>query len=117
MRKPGYVPEQGDLIWLDFDPQAGHEQGGRRPAAVLSPKAYNQLIGLALVCPVTSRVKGYPFEIVLPDGLAVSGVALSDHVKSQDWRARHAEFAGQMDKATLAAILHRTRSLLQEAAV
>lgn len=114
MKKPGYVPAQGDLIWLDFDPQAGHEQGGRRPAVVLSPKAYNQLIGLALVCPVTSREKGYPFEVKISAGLPVSGVALADHVKSQGWRARHAKFIGRLDAATLTAVLQRTRSLLEQ---
>ena len=113
MKKPGYVPAQGDLIWFDFTPQAGHEQGGRRPALVLSPKAYNQLIGLALVCPVTSREKGYPFEVKLPDGLPVAGVVLSDHVKSQDWRARRAERIGKLDEATLTAVLQRAGSLLQ----
>lgn len=113
MKKSAYVPAQGDLIWFDFDPQAGHEQGGRRPAIVLSAKDYNQLIGLALVCPVTNRMKGYPFEVKLPDGLPIMGVVLADHVKSQDWRARRAEFIGRLDAATLDAVLQRTRSLLQ----
>ncbi len=114
MKNPGYVPAQGDLVWFDFDPQAGHEQGGRRPAIVLSPKAYNQLIGLALVCPVTSREKGYPFEVKIPAGLPVSGVVLADHVKSQNWRTRHAEFIGRLDATTLTAVLQRTRSLLEQ---
>ena len=113
MKKPGYVPAQGDLVWFDFDPQAGHEQGGRRPAVVLSPKAYNQLIGLALVCPVTSREKGYPFEVKLPVGLPVVGVVLADHVKSQDWRARRAERIGKLDETTLTAVLQRSATLLQ----
>jgi mRNA interferase MazF len=113
VKKSGYVPAQGDLIWFDFTPQAGHEQGGRRPAVVLSSKAYNQLISLALVCPVTNREKGYPFEVKLPAGLPISGVVLSDHVKSQDWRARRAEFIGKLDEATLTAVLLRAGSLLQ----
>ena len=113
MKDSRYVPAQGDLVWFDFDPQAGHEQGGRRPAAVLSPKAYNQLIGLALVCPVTSREKGYPFEVKIPAGLPVAGVILADHVKSQDWRARRAERIGKLDEVTLTAVLQRTGSLLQ----
>jgi mRNA interferase MazF len=111
--KSGYVPAQGDVVWFDFDPQAGHEQGGRRPAVVLSPLAYNRLIGLALVCPVTSREKGYPFEVKLPAGLPVAGVVLADHVKSQDWRARGAEPIARLDEATLAALLQRTACLLQ----
>jgi mRNA interferase MazF len=86
-----YVPERGDLVWLTFNPQAGHEQAGRRPAVVLSPKAYNGKVGLALFCPITSQVKGYPFEVILPDGLPISGVILADQVKSLDWRARQAE--------------------------
>jgi mRNA interferase MazF len=113
VKKSGYVPAQGDLVWFDFDPQAGHEQGGRRPAVVLSPKAYNQLIGLALVCPVTSREKGYPFEVKLPAGLPVAGVVLADHVKSQDWHARRAERIGKLDETTLSAVLQRAGSLLQ----
>jgi mRNA interferase MazF len=107
-----YVPAQGDLVWLDFDPQAGHEQGGRRPALVLSPKSYNQLLGLALVCPVTRREKGYPFEVKLPVGLPVNGVVLADHFKSQGWRARQALFIGRLDEATLTGVLQRRRSLL-----
>jgi mRNA interferase MazF len=89
---PGqYVPERGDVVWLHFTPQAGHEQAGRRPALVISPRAYNRRVGLALFCPVTSQVKGYPFEVELPQGLEVSGAILSDQVKSLDWRAREAD--------------------------
>ncbi len=111
--KPGpYTPQQGDLVWLDFNPQAGHEQGGRRPAVVVSATAYNKRIGLALVCPVTSRAKGYPFEVKVPEGLPISGVVLADHLKSQDWRARRAEFIASLDEASLTAILERARVLL-----
>jgi len=91
MKRRGYVPERGEAIWLDFDPQAGREQAGRRPAIVLSPAAYNVKSGLAIICPITSRVKGYPFETPLPDGLPISGVALADHARSLDWNARRAE--------------------------
>ncbi len=87
-----YVPERGDLVWLEFSPQSGHEQGGRRPAAVLSPKAYNGKAGLCLACPVTSQVKGYPFEVAIPEGLVGGGVILADRIKSLDWRARKAAF-------------------------
>ena len=79
-----YVPRRGDLVWLSFDPQAGHEQAGRRPAFVLSPEAYNRKTGLFLACPVTSKEKGYPFEVSLPSGLQVSGVILADQLKSLD---------------------------------
>ncbi len=114
MKVSKYAPAQGDLAWLDFNPQTGHEQGGRRPAVILSPLAYNRLVGLALVCPVTSSEKGYPFEVPLPEGLPIRGVALSDHIKSQDWRARRAEFIAHLDQATLGAILNRARTLLSE---
>jgi len=85
----GYVPERGEIVWLEFDPQAGHEQAGRRPALVISPKDYNAKVGLALVCPITSKIKGYPFEVVLPPGL-ITGAVLSDQVSSLDWRVRNA---------------------------
>lgn len=86
-----YVPERGDLVWLQFDPQAGHEQAGRRPALVVSPRSYNRRVGLALFCPITSQLKGYPFEVVIPSGLGVQGAALSDQLKSLDWRVRQAK--------------------------
>lgn len=112
MKPSAYTPAQGDLVWLDFNPQAGHEQGGRRPALILSPVAYNKRIGLALVCPLTRQAKGYPFEVKLPEGLPVGGVVLSDHIKSQDWRARRAELIGRLDEATVHAVLQRARTLL-----
>ena len=86
------VPERGDLVWIDFDPQSGREQAGRRPALVLTPAAYNRLVGLAIFCPVTNQAKGYPFETALPPGLCVQGVVLADHARSLDWRSRHAAF-------------------------
>ena len=86
-----YVPDRGDVVWLQFDPQAGHEQAGRRPALVISPRAYNRRVGLALLCPVTSRVKGYPFEVQLPPGLEARGAILADQLKNLDWRARRAK--------------------------
>ena len=90
MRTGSYAPERGDLIWLQFDPQAGSEQAGRRPALVLSPGSYNRKVGLVLVCPITSRVKKYPFEVPLPDNTGIAGVVLCDQIKSLDWRARKA---------------------------
>jgi mRNA interferase MazF len=108
----GYTPDRGDLIWLTFDPQAGHEQAGRRPAVVLSPVRYNGAVGLGLFCPVTSRAKGYPFEVALDDSLPVHGVVLTDQVKSLDWRQREATFIAQLDKVATSAILSRVRTLL-----
>jgi len=81
-----YIPDRGDVVWLMFDPQAGHEQAGRRPALVISPKAYNAKIGLSFVCPITGQAKQYPFEVGIPSGLPVSGVVLADQLKSLDWR-------------------------------
>jgi len=107
-----YMPDQGHAIWLTFDPQAGHEQAGRRPAIVLSPAAYNRKIGLVLACPVTSQVKGYPFEVPLPSGLPVAGVALSDQIKSADWRARQAAFICVLPATTLADIVAKLSTLL-----
>jgi len=89
-----YIPQAGDIIWLTFDPQAGREQAGRRPALVLSPGIYNAKSGLALVCPITNQSKGYPFEVAVPANHGVTGVILADHVKSVDWKARRAERAG-----------------------
>lgn len=98
---PSYVPARGDLVWLRFTPQAGHEQAGRRPALVISPGSYNRRVGLALCCPVTSQVKGYPFEVVLPQGLGVEGVILSDQLRSLDWRAREARRIGTVPAVVL----------------
>ena len=86
-----YIPDRGDIVWLNFTPQAGHEQAGHRPALVLSAASYNGKTSLMLCCPITSQIKGYPFEVALPSGLKVQGVVLSDHVKSLDWRARKAK--------------------------
>jgi mRNA interferase MazF len=107
-----YVPDTGDLVWLDFNPPRGREQSGRRPALVLSPAAYNEKTSLALVCPVTSRTKGYPFEVTLPPGLEVAGVVLADHVKSLDWKERRAELAGRVPAEVLSEVLARLAALL-----
>ena len=109
---PRRVPERGDAVWIDFNPQAGREQAGRRPAVVLSPAAYNGRVGLALLCPVTSRVKGYPFEVAIPDGSGIAGVILADQVKSLDWRRRNATVVGALPHETVAAVLERVNLLL-----
>ena len=106
------APDRGDLVWITFTPQAGHEQAGRRPAVVLSPRRYNTRAGLSLCCPVTNRSKGYPFEVPLPEGLGIEGVVLADHVKSLDWRAREVERAGRVPEATLTEIVGKLSALL-----
>lgn len=110
-RRP-YVPERGDLAWLSFHPQAGREQTGRRAALVLSPREYNRTVGLALACPITSRAKGYPFEVTLPPDLEVTGVVLADHLKSLDWRVRRARFAASAPSAVVAEVLGKLHTLL-----
>ena len=107
-----YAPDRGDLVWLEFTPQAGSEQAGKRPALIMSPKAYNMKVGLALVCPVTSRIKGYPFEVRLPDGLEVGGVVLSDQLKSLDWRARKARLVDRAPAAVVQQVTARILPLL-----
>ena len=107
-----YVPGRGDLIWLSFDPQAGREQAGRRPALVLSPAAYNGRARLALVCPITSQRKGYPFEVAHPPGLPISGVILADDLKSVDWDVRRAERVGSAPSNTLGEVLAKLQPLL-----
>ena len=108
-----YVPDRGDLVWLQFDPQAGHEQAGHRPAVVLSPRLYNQKSGLALFCPITSRIKGYPFEVVLPPGLKMEGAVLCDQIKSLDWRARRVRLTAKLPEPTIDDILAKIRVLLR----
>ena len=107
-----YVPDRGDIVWLQFNPQAGHEQAGHRPALVVSPKSYNQKVGLALFCPITSHIKGYPFEVLLPQEIDVTGVILSDQVKSLDWRVRKAEFKESLPEEVVDEVLAKLRTLL-----
>lgn len=107
-----YVPDTGDLVWLTFDPQAGHEQGGRRPALILSPREYNARARLALACPVTSHKKGYPFEVAIPAGQNIAGVVLADHIKNLDWQAREAAFECKVPAAVIAEVRERLRPLL-----
>jgi mRNA interferase MazF len=107
-----YIPDSGDIVWLTFQPQAGHEQTGRRPALVLSPAAYNGKVELAILCPITSQIKGYPFEVLIPDGLEVSGTILSDQVKNLDWKARQAEFLCKIPSTTLNEVIQKLRTLL-----
>jgi mRNA interferase MazF len=108
-----YVPERGDVVWLQFDPQTGHEQAGHRPALVLSPLAYNRKVGLAILCPITSQIKGYPFEVALPAGLKAQGAVLSDQVKSLDWRVRKARRVCVVPRQVLDETLARILALIE----
>ncbi|MBW4530193.1 MAG: endoribonuclease MazF [Aphanothece saxicola GSE-SYN-MK-01-06B] len=114
---PTYIPDRGDLVWLEFTPQSGGEQAGRRPAPVISPKSYNGKVGLALVCLVTPRVKGYPFEVLLPEGSGVVGVVLADQLKSFDWRARKARLIEKASPDVLVMVSARLLPLLDPDAI
>lgn len=108
-----FAPQRGDIVWLDFDPQIGREQAGRRPAVVLSPAVYNLKSQLAWFCPVTTKAKGYPFELPLPEDAPVRGVILTDHLRSLDFRQRNIEFIGRLDPALCEQVLARARRLLE----
>jgi mRNA interferase MazF len=106
------APRRGEVVWVTLSPQAGHEQAGRRPAVVLSPQAYNARVGLALFCPLTTQVKGYPFEVLIPPGLPISGAILSDQVKSLDWRARSVERICVLPDSVMNEVLKKLGTLL-----
>lgn len=107
-----YIPVRGDVVWINLNPQTGHEQKGRRPALVLSPEDYNKKVGLAIFCPITNQVKGYPFEVLIPEGLKTSGVILADQVKSLDWKTRNAELICQIPEEVTKIVLERIYTLL-----
>jgi mRNA interferase MazF len=107
-----YVPRCGDVVWITLNPQTGHEQSGRRPAVVLSPKSYNSKTGLAIFCPITSQIKGYPFEVLLPEGMPISGAVLSDQVKSLDWRVRNVELICCLPDEITSEVLQKLNALL-----
>lgn len=108
-----YIPDRGDAIWLNFTPQAGHEQAGHRPALVLSPASYNRKAGLALLCPITSQMKGYPFEVQLTGATEVQGVILADQVKSLDWQERDAEFIEAVPESVVQEVISKVQALLR----
>ncbi|WP_274365620.1 endoribonuclease MazF [Paenibacillus thermotolerans] len=108
-----YVPDRGDLVWLQFNPQAGHEQAGKRPALVISPAAYNGKVGLSLLCPVTSKRKGYPFEVLIPQDLPIEGVILADQVKSLDWQSTQAAFISKVPQETLLEVISKMDLLIR----
>jgi mRNA interferase MazF len=107
-----YVPDVADVVWVDFDPQVGHEQAGRRPALVLSPRAYNEKAGLAILCPITSRSKDHPFEIKLPASLPVHGSIQVDQLKSVDWRQRRVQKLGRLPGTVMEGVRHHVATLL-----
>jgi mRNA interferase MazF len=111
-RPKAYVPNRGDVVWIDFDPQTGHEQAGRRPALVLSPRSYNRPAGLALLCPITTQAKGYPYEVTISASLRVSGVVLTDQVKNMDWKQRRATFLCQMPADVLDEVVEKLLTLV-----
>lgn len=111
-----YAPQRGDIIWLSFDDVLGHEQGGRRPALVLSSGAYNRRTGLAVVCLITSRVKGYPFEVVIPEGSKARGAVLCDQIQSVAWRERRAKLLCPAPDGVLVEAVARVRALIEDAA-
>ena len=108
-----YIPEQKDIVWINFDPQAGNEQKGKRPALILSPLQYNEKTNLAIFAPITSKIKGYSFEVKIPDGLKVSGVILSDHVKSLDWKIREAKIIDKLPDFEFNEVIERLSLLLK----
>ena len=107
-----YIPERGHITWITLDPQVGHEQMGRRPALVLSPSSYNEKTGLAIFCPVTSAIKGYPFEVQLPENYAISGTILSDQIKSLDWKVRKAEYFCTLDIKLFEEVIDKIKLLV-----
>jgi mRNA interferase MazF len=109
-----YIPRCGDVVWITLNPQAGHEEAGRRPAVVVSPQSYNSKVGLAIFCPITSQIKGYPFEVLIPAGLPVAGAILSDQVKSLDWHARNAELICTLPTETISEVLQKLAALLSQ---
>ncbi len=110
--KASYVPKKGDVVWLEFSPQTGHEQSGRRPALCISPIEYNEKVELAIFCPITSKQKGYPFEILIPSNLPISGVILADQVKNLDWKAGKADFIASLPPHSLKHVISKLMVLL-----
>jgi mRNA interferase MazF len=112
MKQVFYAPERGDVVWISLAPQPGQGQAGRRPAVVLSPQAYNSRVGLAVLCPISARIKGYPFEVLIPAGLPIEGAILSDQAENLDWRARRAELICSLPPAVVEEALGKLRTLI-----
>jgi mRNA interferase MazF len=107
-----YCPARGDVIWINFKPKTGHEQSGKRPGIVLSPQAYNKAVGFMLCCPITTKKKGYPFEVTIPGGHEIAGVVLSDQVRSLDWKTRNATFISKAPRELTEDVLAKLQTLL-----
>jgi mRNA interferase MazF len=107
-----YTPRYGDAVWITLDPQAGHEQAGRRPALVISPENYNKKTGLAVFCPITGQIKDYPFEVPIPPGLTIAGAILGDQVKSLDWVSRDAQFICTIPNETISEVIQKLETLV-----
>lgn len=108
-----YVPERGDIVWVTLDPRKGHEQAGRRPALVMSPRSYNAKVGMALMCPITRQAKGYPFEVAVPAESELTGVVLADHIRNLDWKARRVDFMARASEVELTEVVQKLLSLLR----
>ena len=115
MKSGSYIPKRGDIVWINFNPQAGHEQNGKRPALILSPKIYNEKASLCIALPITSKIKGYPFEVPLPHDMPISGVVLSDQVKSFDFRMREAKFICSVPKDIIKEVQKNIQAVLIDA--
>ncbi len=107
-----YVPNRGDVVWLSFNPNAGHEQAGRRPALVLSPQIYNAKVGLGIFCPISNQIKGYPFEVIIPPGFSITGCILADQVKSLDWVVRQATYIESLPDTIVKEAIEKVSLLL-----
>jgi mRNA interferase MazF len=108
-----YIPERGDIVWLNFNPQTGHEQKGKRPALVISPKEYNEKVNLGLFCPITSKEKKYPFEVKIKNG-KIDGVVLSDQIKSFDWTKRNIEYIIKATEEEFNEVINKINVLINE---
>lgn len=111
-QRKAYIPDQGDIVWIEFNPQAGHEQPGLRPSLIISPAAYNNKAKLALICPITSKIKGYPFEVILPDKFKIRGTILSDQIKSLDWQASKAKFIAKAPLEVITDVIAKIKTII-----
>ena len=112
MTRRGYIPERGDVVWIMFAPSTGHEQSGKRPGVVMSSSIYNGKTGMALCCPITSHVKGYPFEVSVPIGVKISGAILADHMRNIDWKTRRAQYLCKLPDNVLEEVTEKILTLL-----